>query len=167
VACGSQTRVADVRVLDTKVQGEYEAVVSFDNSLSHLLDDVDLHAAGRALRAVRRPGGIAMASIRDHAAILCDRPSGDPPRRFTSSTGERITFQVWDWISEDSYTLRHFVLTERTGAWEVAERRTTYRALTRAALSQALRSAGFEDVVWQMPEQSEHYQPIVTARVPT
>ena len=50
------------------------------------------------------------------------------------------------------------------GRWRVAERTTTYRALSRAALSDALRRGGFEDVVWQMPQETGFYQPVVAAR---
>jgi glycine/sarcosine N-methyltransferase len=32
--------------------------------------------------------------------------------------------------------------------WSVTERRTTYRALSRGALSDALQGAGFKDIVW-------------------
>jgi glycine/sarcosine N-methyltransferase len=48
--------------------------------------------------------------------------------------------------------------------WTVTERRTTYRALSRAVLSDALGAAGFQDITWQMPEQSGFYQPVVSAR---
>jgi glycine/sarcosine N-methyltransferase len=41
---------------------------------------------------------------------------------------------------------------------------TTYRALSRAALSDALRHVGFETISWQMPEQTGFYQPVVAAR---
>jgi len=50
------------------------------------------------------------------------------------------------------------------GGWSVTERRTMCRALTRAAVSDALARAGFEEVAWSMPQETGFYQPIVTAR---
>jgi hypothetical protein len=47
--------------------------------------------------------------------------------------------------------------------WTVAERMTTLRALTRAAVSDALGRAGFADVAWLMPGETGFYQPIVAA----
>ena len=158
------TAVADIRVLDVDGAGDFDAAVSFDNALPHLLDDADMNAACAALRRVLRPGGILLASIRDYDEVLRLRPSGDLPRRYATDDGERIVFQVWDWLSDDRYTLRHFMMDGNPGRWRVTERTTTYRALSRAALSGALRRAGFEDVVWQMPQETGFYQPVVAAR---
>ena len=113
---------------------------------------------------VLRPGGALLASIRDYDAVVRERPSGDLPRRFATDSGERIVFQVWEWTSEDRYTMRHFIIDDNGGSWSVTERRTIYRALTRGALTAALRGAGFRDIVWQTPEQTGFYQPVVSAR---
>lgn len=158
------TGVADLRVLDLGGAGGFDAAVSFDNALPHLLDDADLAAACAALRRILRPGGVLLASVRDYDEILRERPSGDPPRRFVTGDGERIVFQVWDWLSDDRYDVRHFIMARDPAGWTVSERTTTYRALPRAALSDALGRAGFEDVAWRMPAETGFYQPIVAAR---
>jgi glycine/sarcosine N-methyltransferase len=159
------TGVADFRVLDIDGAGHFDAALSFDNALPHLLDDADLHATCAALRRVLRPGGALLASIRDYDTVLRERPSGDFPRRFVTDSGERIVFQVWEWESDERYTVRLFIMEGNARGWVVTERRTTYRALSRGALSDALRGAGFRDVVWEMPEQTGYYQPVVSARV--
>ena len=105
-----------------------------------------------------------LASVRDYDEILRRRPPGDPPRRFVTDDEERIVFQVWDWLSGERYDLRHFIMARGPAGWSVSERTTTYRALTRKALSDALGRAGFEDVAWRMPDATGFYQPIVTAR---
>lgn len=158
------TGVADLRVLDVEGAGSFDAAVSFDNALPHLLDGTDLASACGALRRVLRPGGVLLASIRDYDEILQTRPSGDPPRRFVTDHGERIVFQVWDWLSDDRYALRHFIMSGGPAGWSVSERATTYRALPRAALSEALRRAGFGHVTWRMPKETGFYQPVVAAR---
>jgi glycine/sarcosine N-methyltransferase len=158
-----QTGVADFRTLDRDVAGRFDCAVTFDNALPHLLSDEDLASACAALRDVLVTGGLLCASIRDYDAILEQRPSGELPRIHRVGRSERLVFQAWEW-SERRYTVRHFMLDRRDGAWEVAERRTTYRALTRAELASALGAAGFTDVTWRMPEETGFYQPIVTAR---
>jgi glycine/sarcosine N-methyltransferase len=158
------TAVADFRVLDIDGAGGFAAALTFDNALAHLLDDADLAAACAALRRVLRPGGALLASIRDDDEVLRARPTGDPPRRYVTGGGERITFQLWDWLSDDRYTLRHFIVAGSGRGWTVVERTTTLRALPRAALSDALGRAGFVDVAWRTPEETGFYQPIVVAR---
>jgi len=158
------TAVADIRLLDVAGAGGFAAAVSFDNALAHLLDDAGLAAGCAALRHVLRPGGLLLASIRDYDAVLRARPPGDPPRRYVTGAGERITFQLWDWAPDDRYTLRHFIMTRSGRGWTVAERATTLRALRRATVSEALSRAGFAGVDWRMPEETGFYQPIVIAR---
>ena len=80
-----------------------------------------------------------------------------------TGAAERITFQLWDWATDDRYTLRHFIMTRNGRGWTVAERATTLRALRRATVSDALSRAGFADVDWRMPEETGFYQPIVAA----
>src|SRR6185312_8624008 len=142
----------------------FAAAVSFDNAFAHLLDDAALTAACAALRRALQPGGALLASIRDYDALVQARPTGDPPLRYVTPDGERITFQLWDWMSDDPYTLRHFIMARSGRGWTVAERTTTLRALRRAAVSDALNRAGFAAVAWRMPEETGFYQPIVVAR---
>jgi SAM-dependent methyltransferase len=59
--------------------------------------------------------------------------------------------------------VRHFLLDGCDGAWQVAERRVTYRALRRGERTSALDHAGFTNVAWLMPEDTGFYQPVVTA----
>ncbi len=133
------TAVADLRVLDVPGAGSFDAAISFDNALPHLLSNDDLNAACRALRKALRPGGTLLASIRDYDTVLRQRPSGDLPRRFVTDAGERIVFQVWEWEAQDIYVVRQFIMDSRAQDWAVTERRTTYRALSRVVLSDALR----------------------------
>ena len=157
------TAVADLRTLEV---GQFDAVLSFDNALPHLLDDADLNAACGSLRRALQPGGLLLASVRDYDALLEARPSGDLPRRFVNTSGERIVFQLWDWVSEDRYDVRHFIMDSRDAGYSVSERRTNYRALSRAVLSRALTAVGFHEVTWRMPTETGFYQPVVTARAP-
>ena len=131
--------------------------------MPHLLSDADLVAACQALRRVLAPGGLFCASIRDYDTVLESRPTGELPRTTPTADGERVVFQLWEWTA-DCYTVRHFLLDGRDGAWEVAERRVTYRALRRRELTSALEHAGFTNVAWLMPKDKGFYQPVVTAR---
>jgi glycine/sarcosine N-methyltransferase len=158
-----RTGVADLRSLHLDVAGPFDAVVSFDNALPHLLDDADLVAAASAMRRVLRPGGVLLASIRDYDALLQERPHGDLPRRIKTDVGERIVFQVWDWHGQDRYTVRHFIMDRGPAGWAVTERRTIYRALSRAMVADAFEQSGFKAIDWRMPEETGFHQPIVTA----
>lgn len=158
------TGVADMRQLAAQVPGDFDIVLSCDNSVPHLLTDEDLQQAADGFRAKLRPGGLLLISIRDYDRIRAARPISQPPRVFDDSGGRRIVFQVWDW-SEDGtqYTVELFIMQRQADGWHTDSFTATYRALQRQVLSAVLAQAGFAAVRWHMPEDTGYYQPIVTA----
>jgi SAM-dependent methyltransferase len=154
--------VADFRDLSS-VQGDYDVVLSADNSLPHLLDDADLTQALEAMRGKLRPDGLLVISIRDYDRALVDRPATAPPF-LIDGPPRRLFVRLHDWDGADSplYTVRFFILTENESDWTLAHHATRYRAITRAALAQRARDAGFEDTEWLSPKG--FHQPVMTAR---
>lgn len=156
------TSIADLRTLSTQVSGTFDAVLSLDNALPHLLTDEDMARACQELRKVAGSTGVLLASIRDYDAVLLERPTSEAPRRrVEAGGGEAVTFQLWDWVNEDQYRVRHFTLTRSVTDWRVTERRVLYRAWTRSHLGKLMRRAGFVRVRWLMPRETGYYQPIL------
>lgn len=159
------TGVADLRTLDTQVPGTFDAVLSCDNALPHLLTDGELRAATRAVSAKLRPGGVFLVTLRDYDKLLEEKPHATLPQVIDSPEGRRIVFQVWDWAEDGrTYAFSLFLVRQRGGHWETTQHRTVYRALRRAELDAALGAAGFTHIRWHPPEASGFYQPVVTAR---
>ncbi|UXY25897.1 class I SAM-dependent methyltransferase [Streptomyces sp. HUAS TT20] len=157
------TGAADMRALPFR-SAAFDVVVCADNSLPHLLTDEDLDAALAGMRRVLRDGGLVVITVRDYDELRRDRPASTPPQ--VSGTGDDrvVTFQLWHWHDDgERYDLEHFQLLPARTGWEVRVRRTAYRALTRARLTQALTTAGFTDVTWLEPPVTGFYQPVVTA----
>jgi 2-polyprenyl-3-methyl-5-hydroxy-6-metoxy-1,4-benzoquinol methylase len=158
------TGVADLRTLEAQVPGTFDGVLSCDNALPHLLTDEDLLAAARGLAAKLRPGGLLVASTRDYDRLVQERPRSTQPSVIDAPEGRRIVFQVWNWAEDGrTYTLSQFILRQRDGRWETAQRQTVYRALQRRELDAALTAAGFTRIRWHAPEETGFYQPLVTA----
>lgn len=156
---------ADVRRLGAVIDERFDAVISCDNSLPHLLTDEDLAAALTAVHGRLRPGGRFVASIRDYDALVRDRVAGVMPGVVDIDGEARILGQAWQW-SPDMRTVRiHiFILRQLDGEWRSVVRSTTFRALRRAEFTTALRATGFADVEWIEPGPDGYYQPVVTAR---
>jgi SAM-dependent methyltransferase len=156
---------ADVRRLGEVIDSRFDAVISCDNSLPHLLTDADLAAALTAIHGRLHPGGRFVATIRDYDALVRDRVSGVMPG-FADIDGEpRIVGQAWQWDEEMRTVRIHvFILRRHDDEWRAPVRVTTYRALRRAEMTAALGIAGFIDVEWIEPGPDGYYQPVVTAR---
>jgi len=188
-----ETKAADLLELYKSWPGDFDAVVSFDNSLSHFQKDEDLLTAVSQMKKQLRAGGVFMASIRDYDALISDgnkttagvetakaktllqqlpgeyepseKPNATLPRVFKDGDSRRIVFQIWDWAADgSSYAINQFFLLPEGNAWKTIHHTTRFRALKRETLTQILKKAGFSEVTWLMPEESGFYQPLVIAR---
>ena len=155
----------DVRELEDAFEQKFDAVISCDNSLPHLLANEDLTLALRNIRRVLADKGLFVASIRDYDRLLAEKPSFVGPNLSGVPEQETITFQVWDWSKEsDTYLVRLFIMSQASSRWRVKEIRTRYRAIRRNEFTAALESAEFARIAWHEPEQSGYFQPVVTAQ---
>lgn len=157
---------ADVRAVHEAVDGPFDAAISCDNSLPHLLTDEDITRALASIHACLRPDGLFLASIRDYDELAKQRAAGVPMTIHGSPGSRHASGQAWEWSAEaDRVGIVLFTLRESTDSqWQVGVHQTTYRALLRREMEAALRHTGFRSIRWRMPEESGYYQPIVTAR---
>ena len=156
---------ADFRMLKQQISGEFDVVISCDNSLPHLLTQQDLITATENIYAKLKSGGLFLASIRDYDKLVVAKPKVLEPTVYDDVAGRRVVFQVWDWTEDSNfYTVSHFITQQENEVWNTTHRVTKYRAVQRRDIDTALLQAGFVDVTWHMPEETGYYQPIVTAR---
>lgn len=157
--------VADLRDLATRVAGEFDVVLACDNALPHLQTDDDLHLAVTNMATKLHPNGLFLVSIRDYDRLVGERPESEGPRIFDDPTGQRISFQVWNWAADGSrYQLHQFLAWEANGGWQSDHFTTDYRALLRHDMEAAMHHARLYGIHWHEPAASGYYQPIVTAR---
>jgi SAM-dependent methyltransferase len=161
--------VADMRALPL-ADSCVDAVVCADNALPHLLTDSDVRMALAEMVRTLRPNGILLVTTRDYDRIVADPPGSTLPQIYESQGDRIISFQLWAWREgTDIYDLEHFQVhqTGQHGALTTRRRTATYRAYTRLALTALASSVGLEGVTWHMPDQTNFFQPIMTARKPT
>jgi glycine/sarcosine N-methyltransferase len=154
--------LADMRRLTQTITGQFDVVMALDNAIPHLLTDQDLHLAARELRAKTRTGGLLLASTRDYDRLLQERPQLTSQHVIPTAGGIRMVFRVWEW-QEEQYRVTQFFVVPYGPEWQMRSYTTSYRALRRETLTQALSQAGFGEVHWLMPPESEFYQPLVLA----
>jgi 2-polyprenyl-3-methyl-5-hydroxy-6-metoxy-1,4-benzoquinol methylase len=156
--------VADFRKLSQDVQGQFDVIISCDNSLPHLLTSRDLRRTLRNIHQKVRPGGLVLLSIRDYDRLAREKPAVTPPLVMKSASGNRIYFQTWRWAKDGkTYQLRLFLIRKTKNRIKVKTFVTRYRVLKRAELTGMLKKAGFKNIQWELPAKSGYYQPIVTA----
>ncbi len=160
--------VADFRGLRDQVNGEYDVVISCDNSLPHLLTDEDLALALANMYAKVAPGGLLVIGIRDYDSLSGERPRFTPLQIVEKGDYRSVLFQLWDWSADgNTYKLTMFRHRYADAEWKTGIGVATYRALRRNELNRFATQAGFTDIEWRFPNATGHHQPLMTARKPT
>lgn len=156
-------KICDFRNLSSLFSDQFDIVISFDNSLPHLIDKPDLNITFNEIFKILKPNGMFFASIRDYDQILLSKNTITEPYYHIDEKGKRISFQTWDWI-EDTYTLTQYLIKHKNKFCKIKSFSTKYRAITREEISLKLHANNFSEISWIMPEDSDYYQPIVIAK---
>ena len=155
--------LGDLRTLAHVPDGAYAAVLACDNAVPHLLTDAEILSAFRACRRCLRPGGVAVFSVRDYAAIERRTPDVRPYGLHRTAEGRFLAVQVWEWEG-DQYDLRVYLTADRgVEGCRTSVIRTRYYAVPIARLLALLDEAGFVDVVRR---DDVLFQPVLLGRCP-
>ena len=159
-------KVADFLRLESEVEGIFDVVISCDNSLPHLLSDAELQLATKNILSKIRPGGLFIGSTRDYDEILKNKPISIYPTLSDNNGVKTFTFQTWEWLENNIYTLNHYVVKGSPDNFTTSLRKAQYRAYQRNEIDTIFKNAGFTGIKWLMPAESKYYQPIMVAFKP-
>ena len=137
---------SDMRQVVSSIDGLFDAVISFDNSVPHLLTDADIVATLEGFRRVLAPGGVVLLSIRDYEDV--DR-SPTSIHRYGERTRDGARFRIsqeWEWYDASHYRTTMVVEREEGSGWqEVVRTDAAYYAISIPALLELMCGAGLED----------------------
>jgi len=160
-ALQAKTYVDDMRTLAQAESGSVAAVIACDNSVPHLLSDVELLEALRNFYRCLRPGGCAVISVRDYAVIERHNPDVRPYGLRYDGDRRFLAVQVWEWDG-DQYDLSMYLTSESPrGICETRVLKSRYYAVTIQRLMQLLSEAGFGDV---QRRDDIIFQPVIFGR---
>jgi SAM-dependent methyltransferase len=144
---------------------QYDIVIACDNAVAHFYSDEDLAKAINTMLMQLKSDGLLLISLRDYDATLEDPPQQTPIYVNYDEEGKRLVFQLWDWTEDfHSYHLEMFIIRQEGDKWDTRTFKSHLRALKRQELAAILMQKGLKNIQWHMPQDSEYYQPIVTAR---
>jgi SAM-dependent methyltransferase len=153
----------DIRTLSRTPSGSVSAVLACDNSIPHLLSDSEILQAFQSCYRCLRPGGSAIFSVRDYAAIERTNPDVRPYGIKVEEGRRFLAVQVWEWEG-DQYDLRIYLTEESSnGICKTQVLRSRYYAVTIDRLLSLLSMAGFVDI---QRRDGVIFQPVLLGRRP-
>lgn len=153
---------ADFCALSETFSEQFDIVIAMDNALPHMLTSEALTKAVNSIIGQVKAGGIFIASIRDYDSLLMSKPPYSPPYIHKTNSGQRVSFQTWDW-ENDNYRLTQYIIDDED-ALQISKFECEYRATRREELTNLLMAGGCGEVTWKFPEETGFYQPIVVAK---
>lgn len=155
--------VCDFRDIDSKITESFDAIISCDNSLPHLLDKKDLARTLSNIHLKLNNNWIFIGSIRDYDQTIQTKPISTQPNVLYHNWLKTISFQVRDRENDNVYTTNHFTIKCIWNQYETKVRKAQYRAYQRSEFTSLFTTIWFKDIKWLMPEESWYYQPIIIA----
>jgi SAM-dependent methyltransferase len=152
----------DMRSVSDSVTGPFDAVISIDNSLPHLLSDAEIATALRGFRDVLAPEGLLLLSVRDYSRVDRSVESSHPYGERTRD-GKRFRLrQDWRWIAESRYHTTFVIEQHVGGGWtEVVRTVAPYYAIPVPRLLDLLEDSGFAA---RIVTEVGFYQPLLLGR---
>lgn len=152
---------SDMRDVGRSVHGRFNAVISFDNSLPHLLTDAEILTALRGFRDVLVPDGQLLVSVRDYEQVDRSATSVHPyGERVRAGRRFRLS-QHWRWDGPSHYRTTMVIEEQREEAWiEVVQTEAKYYAIPILRLIALVEEAGFNA---SRVKGSQFFQPVVRA----
>jgi SAM-dependent methyltransferase len=153
--------VSDMRQCDQQHDATFDAVLSADNAVPHLLSDDEIQDAFRAMHHCVRPNGVAVITVRDYAREDRTTPQLRPFGVRPIPDGQCVVFQVWHFDGDHYDVAMYFVRERANREPEVTVSRSRYYAVDTNKLAVLMGEAGFVDVK-RIDER--YFQPVLLAR---
>jgi hypothetical protein len=154
-----------MRSVHRTVEGRFDAVIAFDDSVPHLLSDADITAALRGFRDLLAPGGTILLSVRDYDEV--DRSPTSTHRygeRVRRGTCYRMS-QEWEWYDPSHYRTTMVVEQREQGGWkEIVRTVTAYYAIPVQRLLQLPLNVG---LTAHRVEEEAFFQPVLRGELPS
>jgi SAM-dependent methyltransferase len=155
--------VADMREVSTRDLQPFDVVIACDNSVPHLLSDVDILAAFKQFFQCVRPGGGCIVSVRDYEKEDLSRQQVRPFALRESDGARWIVGQVWD-PRPPLYDLTMYFVEDRGEAdCRARAMRSTYYAVGTTKLVELMRAAGFANA---RRLDGHYFQPLIIGTRP-
>lgn len=141
-------RQADMREVSSSVEGVFDAVIAFDNSIPHILSDAEIVATFRGLLELLTDDGALLISVRDYDDV--DRaPTSSHPYGERNRDGRTIRLgQEWTWLDEDRYRTTMVVEQSVEDGWtELLRTESDYYAISISRLLELMEEAGLRHPV--------------------
>ena len=139
---------SDFRDLHSKIEGSFDAIISFGNSIPHLHRDSDILDALTNIYNSLRNGGLAVFDIRNYDDMLLNKPKFLPMRIHDEKDGKIVSIlYVFDYLDDIvSFNVVYLIEDKSSGEKSMEVEVSDYYPIRRSVFENLLREAGFVNI---------------------
>ncbi|PKM63239.1 MAG: hypothetical protein CVU97_01050 [Firmicutes bacterium HGW-Firmicutes-21] len=143
-------RQADFRELGKYYKGEYDAVISWGNSIPHLMSDTDIEKALTEIYALTKKGGIAMFSMRNYDLMIKDKKRFHPMRINDIKDNKRYSIvYVFDYHkSKICFNIIYLIEDLETGLKHMESESVDYNPIKKDKFISLVHKVGFKNITY-------------------
>lgn len=145
---------ADCRNLKQYIKNQYDAIISIDSALPHLLTRENFIATFKSVYSCLNIGGVFLSSYRNYDKLLQEKPNLAYPVRFnTENDFDYTILRRWIW-DENIITSKQYVIAEGPSTCKLYTNTYKQWAITKDELYNISKEVGFKDIHWLELEES-------------
>jgi SAM-dependent methyltransferase len=154
----------DMRLISRSIEGSFDAIISFDNSIPHLQNDEEIADSLGQFRQILAPGGLLLLSVRDYDKVERTPESFHPYGERRRGGRQVRVQQQWVWLDSSHYRTTFLIEELCDGDWiEIAQTSAEYYAISIPRLLEIMVETGYVDCgLSDVP----FFQPVLTGRSP-
>lgn len=139
---------ADFRELKKHFKGEYDAVLSWGNSIPHLMNDSDLEKALSNIYLCVKKGGIVLFSMRNYDVMLQEKKRFHPMRINDIKDDKRYSIvYVFDYLEDKiRFNILYIIEDLKTGVKHMESESVDYNPIKREHFILLLKKIGFRNI---------------------
>ncbi len=150
--------VSDMRNLCVHHSNAFDVLISCDNSVPHLLSDLDILKAFQEFYRCIIPGGGCLITVRDYEHEARDGIQVKPYGVRIDQGVKYIIFQTWEFHGDIYELSMYFIRDDGARQAETTIFRSQYYAVTVSKIIEILREAGFKGA---KQVSGDFYQPVI------
>ena len=152
---------ADCRYLDQVFNNNFDAIISIDSALPHLITKENFLLTFKSIYNRLNKGGVFLSSYRDYAELLKTKPNMAYPIRFNTEGDKEYTiFRKWKWDKDIIYSKQYVIVDTEEGS-KLYTNSYKQWAITKSDLLAIARETRYSEIYWLLPEESQFSQPIL------
>lgn len=153
--------LADCRYLEKSINKMYDAVISIDSALPHLMTKNNFLLAFHSIYNRLHKGGVFISSYRDYELLQKTKPNMAYPVRFNTENGiEYVILRKWKWEGEIIFS-KQYVIEDSPSKSKLYTNTYKQWAITKKELLEIVKETEYTECHWLTPDDSGFSQPIL------